>query len=122
MDGEKDAMKSIHIYDTGQQEAWLCWPLLKDFGHHVTYPSSKGMLVEETWHGTCIIWQQGVWVHYVDIEFFISIIMFSPHDLYDGGVRRQHEILLIWLLSEEYGLYFSILCSMFQEKGMTKSK
>ena len=60
-----------------------------------------------TWHGTCIIWKQVFWVHCDDMEFFMSIIMFSPHDLYDGGVRRQQELLLLWLLLGEYGLNFS---------------
>ena len=83
----KGLVSHLHVYDTGQQEAWLRWLLLKEFGHHVTYPSSKGMLVEETWQDTCIIWQQGVWVHCVDMIFFMSISIFSPHDFYDGGVR-----------------------------------
>ena len=52
----KRLVSHLHIYDTGQQEAWLCWILLKEFGHHVIYPSPKGMLVEETWKDTCIIW------------------------------------------------------------------
>ena len=37
----------LQIYDTGKQEAWLCWLLLKEFGHH---PLSKGM-----WQDTCIM-------------------------------------------------------------------
>ena len=78
----------LQIYDTGKQEAWLRWLRLKDFGHYVTYPLSKGMWVEKVWQGTCIIWQQGVWMCYVDMTSFMSIIMFSPHDFYDGGVRR----------------------------------
>ena len=78
----------LQIYDTGQQEARLRWLLLKEFGRHVTYPISKGMLVVGTWHGTCIIWKQGVWLQWVDVTFFMSIIMFSLHGLYDGDVRR----------------------------------
>ena len=76
----------LQIYDTGQQEAWLRWLLLKEFGHH---PLSKGMWVKKVWQDTCIIGQQGVWTHCVDMTFFISITMFSLHDLYDGGMRRQ---------------------------------
>ena len=103
----KRFVSHLHIYYMGQQEAWLHWLLLKEFGHHVTYPSSKGMLVGEIWHGTRIIWQQGVWVHYVAITFFMSIIIFSPHDLYDGGVKGKQELLLLWLLLGEYGQNFS---------------
>ena len=36
-------MSHLHIYDTGQQEAWLRWLLLKEFDHHMTYPLPKGM-------------------------------------------------------------------------------
>ena len=44
----KRLVSNLHIYDTGQQEAWLRWLLLKELGHHMTYPLSKGMWVEET--------------------------------------------------------------------------
>ena len=97
----------LQIYDTGQQEARLHWLLLKEFGYHVTHSISRSMLVDGTWHNTCIIWQQVVWVHCVDMTLFMSIFMFSPHDLYDGGVRRQQELLLLWLLLGEYGLNLS---------------
>ena len=97
----------LHIYDTRQQEARLRWLLVKEFGHPVPHSISKSWLVDEPWHGTCIIWQQGVWMYWGDVIFFISIIMFLSHDFYDGGVRRQQELLLLWLLLGEYGLYFS---------------
>ena len=42
-------------------------------------------------------------MHCVDMTFFISIIMSSPHDLYDGGMRRQQKILLLGLLLGEQG-------------------
>ena len=29
--------------------------------------------------------------------------MFSPHDLYDGGMRRQQKLLLLWLFLGEQG-------------------
>ena len=77
----------MQIYEIGQHEARLRWLLLKEFGQHVTYPTPKGMLVDGTWHGIRIVWQQVFWVHCVDMTSFMSIIMFSPHDLYDGGVR-----------------------------------
>ena len=77
----------LQIYDTGQQEAWLRWLLLKEFGHHLL---SKGM-----WQDTCIMGQQGVWTHCVDITFFMSITMFSLHDFDDGSIRRQKNILLL---------------------------
>ena len=99
----KRLLSHLNIYDTVYQEAWLRWLLLKEFGHHVTYPSPKGMVVEETWQDNCIIWKQGVWFHYVDMTLFLSIIISSPHDLYDGGVREQQELLLLWLLLGEYG-------------------
>ena len=96
----------LHIYDIGQQEAWLRWLLLKEFGHHVTYPYSKGMLVDRTWHGTCIIWQQEVLVYWGDVISFISTIMLLLHGLYVGSVGRQQELLFLWMFLGEYGLIF----------------
>ena len=89
----------LQIFDTGQQEARLHWILLKEFGHH---PVSKGM-----WQDTCIIGQEGVWKHCVDMTFFISITMFSLHDLYDGGMRRQQKLLFLSLFLGEQGQIFS---------------
>ena len=68
----------------------------------MTYPSSRDMLGGVTWLGTYIIWQQGVWVHCVDMKFSMSIIISSPHDLYDGGVRRQQDFFLLWKFLGEY--------------------
>ena len=82
MEREK-LVRYLQIYDTGKQEAWLHWLLLKEFGHHGTYPFSKGMWMEGTWQDTCIMGQQGVWMHYDDI-----VIFFSLHHLYDGGMMR----------------------------------
>ena len=76
----KNLESYLQIYDTGQQEAWLRWLLLKEFGHH---PLSKGM-----WQDTYIMGQQRVWTHCVVITFFMSITMFSLHDLDDGSMRR----------------------------------
>ena len=47
-------------------------------------------------------------MHCVDMIFFISVIIFSSHDLYDGGMRRQQKLLLIWFLLEEQGKIFSL--------------
>ena len=98
----KKLVRYLQIYDTGQQEAWLRWLLLKYFGHLETYPLSKGMREEGVWQDTCIIGKQGVWMTYDDI-----IIIFSPHDLYDGGMRRQQKILLLWRILGEHGQIFS---------------
>ena len=45
--------------------------------------------------------QKRVWAHYVDMTFFISITMFSLHDLYDGGMGKQQNILLLWMFLGE---------------------
>ena len=45
----KRLLSHLKIYDTGQQEAKLCWLLLREFGHHETYPFPKGMWVEGAW-------------------------------------------------------------------------
>ena len=45
----KELVSFLQIYDTGQQEAWLCWLLLKEFGHHLAYTLSKGMGMEKMW-------------------------------------------------------------------------
>ena len=100
----KNLERYLQIYDTGKLEAWLCWLLLKEFGRH---PLSKGMWVKKVWKDACIIRKQGVWKHCVDMNFFISITMFSPHDLYDGGMGRQQNIFLLWMFLGEQGQIFS---------------
>ena len=80
------------------------WILLKEFGHH---PLSTGMWGKDVWQDACIIGQQGVWTRCVDIEFFISITMFTLHDLYYGGMGRQQNLLLLWLFLGEQGHIFS---------------
>ena len=97
----------LQIYDIGQHEARLRWLLLKDFGHHVAYPIPKGVLMVGTWHGTSIIWKHGVWVYWGDVISFMSTIMLLLRYLYDDGVGRQQELLLVLLLLREYGLIFS---------------
>ena len=42
-----------------------------------------------------------------DVISFISIIMLFLHDLYDDGVGRQQELLLLWFFLRDYGLIFS---------------
>ena len=37
----KGLVSHLQIYDTGKQEAWLRWLLLKEFGHHLAYSLSK---------------------------------------------------------------------------------
>ena len=78
------------------------WLLLKEFGHLETYPLSKGMREEGVWQDTCIIGKQGVWMHFDDM-----IIMSSPHDLYDGGMRRHQKNLFLWGTLGEQGQIFS---------------
>ena len=73
----------------------------------MTYPPSKGMWMEKVWQDTCIIVQQGLWTHCIDMTFFISITMFSPHDLYDGGMRGQQNPLFLGLFLGEHGQIFS---------------
>ena len=52
----KGLVSHLQIYDTGQQEASFPWLLLRDFGHHLTYPMTIGVLLFGTWHGTHIMW------------------------------------------------------------------
>ena len=118
----KRLVSHLHIYDTGQQEAWLHWLLLKEFGQHVTYPSSKGMLVEETWQGTCIIWQQEfgcimlIWhSSYQSSCFHLMIRMMEVW----GGSKRYCCFGYSW---ESMGRNFPILGMLFPQKGMAQSK
>ena len=74
------------------------WLLLKEFRRHSL---SKGM-----WQDTCIMEQQGVWTHCVDIIFFMSITMFSLHDLDDGSIERHQKILLLGKFLREQGQIF----------------
>ena len=41
---------------------------------------------------------QGVWMHCDDM-----VIMFSLHELYDGGMMRQQRHLLLWRIGREQG-------------------
>ena len=45
-------------------------------------------------------------MHGVDV-IFMSLIMFSSHDLYDESMRRQQNILLLCLFLGEKGQIFS---------------
>ena len=53
--GSKERVSYLQIYDTGQQEAWLHWLLLKEFGHHLAYTLSKGMRMEKMWQDVGIM-------------------------------------------------------------------
>ena len=55
---------------------------------------------------TCIIEQNRVWMHGVDM-ILISFIMSSSHDLYDGGMGRQQNVLLLCLFLGEQEKIFS---------------
>ena len=76
------------------------WLLLNKFGHHLEYNLSKGKWMEKMWQDACIIEQQRVWMHDVDV-IFISFIMFSSHDLYDESMGRQQNILFLWMFFGE---------------------
>ena len=83
------------------------WLLLKEFGHHVTHSISKSTFLVRTWHGTCIIWKQGVWVYWGDVISFMSTIIFLLHSLYGDGVGRKQELLLLWRFLREYEFILS---------------
>ena len=59
----------LKIYNTGQQEAWLRWLLLKEFGHHLEYPFSRRMGVEERWQDVCIFGQQRARINGANMEY-----------------------------------------------------
>ena len=59
------------------------------------------MREEGTWQGTLIMGQQGVWIHYDGM-----IIMFSLHNVYDGGMMRQQRSLLLRRIGREQGQNF----------------
>ena len=60
----------------------------------------------ERWQDTYIIEQHRVWMHDVDM-MLISFIVSSSHDWYDGGMGRQHNVLLLGLFLGEQGQIFS---------------
>ena len=78
----------LQIGDTRQQEAWLRWLLLKEFGHHLENSLPKSRRTGKRWLDTCIIEQHRVWMYGVDM-LPISFIMSSSHELYDGSMGRQ---------------------------------
>ena len=100
--GGKRLVKHLQVYDTGQQEAMLRWLLLREFGQPMTCPFPWGEKRKEDWHDTFIMGQQGVWMHYDDM-----VILFSMHQLYDGGMMRQQSHLLLWRIGREQGKNFS---------------
>ena len=79
------ALHSIGVMQ--QQEAWMRWLLLRYFGHHMTYPISIGVLVFGTLYGTHMMWQQGAWLYWSDMTFYISISMLLLHELHYDDVR-----------------------------------
>ena len=85
----KELGSYLQIYDTGQQEAWLRWLLLKEFGHHLANTLPKSRRMEKIWQDTCIIEQHREWMHDVDVS--------SSHEMYDGSMRRQQNTLLLCL-------------------------
>ena len=48
----------LQIYDTRQQEAWLRWLLLKEFGHHLANTLPKSRRLGKRRMDTCIIKQR----------------------------------------------------------------
>ena len=78
----KDMGGYLKIYDTGQQEAWLRWLLLKEFGHPLANTLLKIRRMD-----TCNIEQHRVWMHNVGVTL-ISLIVSSSQELYDGSMRR----------------------------------
>ena len=57
------------------------------FFHHMTYPMSMGVLLFGTLHGTHMIWQQGAWLCWADVTFYMLISMLFLHGLHDDDVR-----------------------------------
>ena len=96
----------LQICDTRQQEAWLRWLLLKEFGHHLANTLPKSRRLGKRWMDTCIIEQHRVWIHGVDM-ILISFIMSSSHVLYDESMRRQQILLLLGLYLRKQGKIFS---------------
>ena len=58
------------------------------------------------WQDTCIIEQHRVWMHDVDV-ILISFIVSSSHELYDGSMGKQQNILLLFLFLGEQEKIFS---------------
>ena len=77
--------------------------VLREFDHHMTYPLSMCFILFETWHGTLMMCNDGVCLYWADVTFQMSISMFLLHDTHEE-VRRQQDILLLWLLLGEFGL------------------
>ena len=58
--------------------------------------------MEEMWQDACIIEHQRAWMHGVDVTY-ISFIISSSHDLYDGSIRRHQALWLLELCLREQG-------------------
>ena len=87
----KRLISHLQIYDTEQQEAWLRWLLLKEFGHHLEHSFSRRMGVEERWQDVCIMGKKRAGIHGADMKY-ISVMVPSSHELHDVSMRRQQAL------------------------------
>ena len=96
----------LKIYDIGQQEAWLCWLLLKEFGHHLEHSFSRRMGLEERWQDVCIMGKKRAGIHGADMAY-LSVMLPSSHELHDVSMRRQQALGLLELSWREHKHIFS---------------
>ena len=73
------------------------WLLLREFGHHMTYHMSMGMLLFGTLHDTHMMLQQGAWLCWfllgeIGVTFYMPISISLLHALHydDWGGRKSH--------------------------------
>ena len=58
------------------------------------------------WHSTLMMCNDGVCLYWDDMEFHMSIMILLLHYLHDN-VKRQQEILFLWLLLGDFGPTYS---------------
>lgn len=98
---------ALHINGIMQhKKAWLLGLLLRELGHHMTSPMSMCFVLFGTWRNTLMMCNDGVCFYWDDMTFHMSINMLLLHDPH-YYVKRQQEILLLWLLLGEFGLTYS---------------
>ena len=89
------------------QHVKACSFWLRDFGHHMTSPMFMCLVLFGIWHNTLMMCDNGVFLYWADMTFHMSFNMLPLlHDSHDD-VKRQQEILFLWLLLGDFGPTYS---------------
>ena len=70
----------------------------------MTSPMFMCFVLFVIWHSTLMICDNGVFLYWASMTFYMSFgMLLLFHDSHDG-VKRQQDLLLLWFLLGEFGL------------------